>query len=98
MSSFRERHKCREIARISNLAPGREVWVGELLEQDPAHPIETHCLHVITPENDVVFGLYSGDAGCLAIIAQILHGTPINQRWLETMEAHSRHNTEKLRK
>lgn len=95
MSSFRERHKCKVIARLSPLAPGREVWIGELLERDPIHGVETHCLHIKTPENDVVFGVYSGDAGFLAVIAQILHGMPINPEWINTFEKYARSKGEK---
>jgi hypothetical protein len=90
--SFRARHKCKMIAELKPLAEGRKVWIGELLERDPVHSIETHCLHIITPENDVVFGVYSGDAGFLAVIAQILHGGPINPQWIDSFEAYSRHN------
>lgn len=83
-------HKCRIIARISPIGEGREVLVGELLEPIPGYPTETHCIHVTTPAKQIVFGVNAGDAACLAVICQIIHGRSVNGRWLDSMEAHYR--------
>jgi hypothetical protein len=80
-----DNHKCRMIAKSPSCAPGRELWVGKLLEPIPDHPNETHCIHITTPYKSVVFGVMSGDAAMLAVLAQILHfdGHPINARWVQ---------------
>lgn len=79
-------HKCRKIAQALPCGPGRELWVGELLEKIPGYESETHCLHVTTPAKNVVFGINMGDAMILAVFAQIVHGMRINPEWLDGME------------
>jgi hypothetical protein len=78
-------HKCKPIAIAIPVAEGRSIWVGELLEPVPDFP-ETHCIHVRTPFKDVVFGVNAADAAILAVLAQVIHGVPINPRWIDSME------------
>jgi hypothetical protein len=91
-----EDHLCRKIAQALPCGPGRELWVGELLAKIPGYETETHCLHVTTPAKSIVFGVNGGDAGILAVLAQIIHGMPINQTWLESMERSMRHKALKI--
>ena len=81
-----EGHKCKPLAVATNLAPGREIWLGELTESIEGYLNETHCLHITTPEKSVVFGINLGDALIFAVFAQILHEGPINQHWLNRLE------------
>lgn len=83
IDSFRSRHKCQRILTAWPMAEGRDVWLGKILEPDEVYPLETHCLHVKTPENDFVLGLNMGDAAIMAALAQVIHGIPINQRYLD---------------
>src|SRR5687767_9838333 len=53
--ALKPEHKCKCIARIHNMAPGRDWWLGELTEKVAEWPHETHCLHIKTPLKDVVF-------------------------------------------
>ena len=80
-------HKCHKIA-VANMGDGRECWLGELLEPIPGYPAEKYCLHIKTHFKDVVFGLdgNGGDAGVMAVLAQIMHGRPFNQNWLDGQE------------
>lgn len=84
-------HKCRKIAD-AGCQNGREIWLGELLEPIPDHPEEKFCLHIKTPYKSVVFGLdgHGGDAGAMAVMAQIIHGSPLNPHWLDSMEKYYR--------
>lgn len=79
-------HKCRCIAYPKYCDNGREIWLGELLEPIPGHPEEKFCLHIKTPYKQVVFGLNMGDVSALAVLCQIAHGMPFNQRWLDSTE------------
>jgi len=78
-------HKCKRIARLF-MGEEREWWLGELTEPINGFPQETHCLHIKTPLKEVVLGVNVGDMTQLAVLAQIVHGGPINQHWLENME------------
>jgi hypothetical protein len=77
-------HKCRAIAKAVPVGDGREIWVGELLNSIPGYP-ETHCIHVTTPVKKVVFGVNAADAAILSVLAQVIHGMPINPRWINSM-------------
>jgi len=79
-------HQCQKIAQIIPCGPGREVWMGRLLEPIPGYESETHCLHITTPAKSVAFGVTVGDMCLIAVLAQIAHERPINQRWLNSME------------
>lgn len=89
-------HKCRKIAEAT-MAEGREFWLGELLEPIPGYPSEKYCLHIKTHFKEVVFGLdgHSGDAGAMAVMAQIMNSQPFNPHWLEIMEKYYRKRAEK---
>lgn len=80
-------HSCIRIAQVVNCGEGREIWLGRLLEPVPDYPLETHCLHVTTPAKSVVFGVNLGDMSALAVLCQIVHEGPFNQRWLNSMES-----------
>lgn len=94
MSDPMDGHKCRKIAQALPCGPGRELWVGELVEPIPGYETETHCIHVTTPAKSVVFGVNGGDAGILAVMAQIIFGQQINPRWLDIMEKSMRRKAE----
>lgn len=79
-------HKCRCIARIHNMAPGRDWWLGELTEKHPDWPNETHCLHIKTPLKDVVLLCNMGDLQGLTVLCNIPFPV-VNERWKERMEA-----------
>lgn len=89
-------HKCRKIA-VGSCSEGRECWLGELLEPIPGHEEEKFCLHITTPYKSVVFGLdgHGGDAGVMAVMAQIMHGQPFNPHWLDAMEGYYRKRAER---
>jgi hypothetical protein len=84
-------HKCKKIAEALPCGPGREVWVGELLEPIPGYPSETHCVHVTTPAKSVVFGITTGDAGIVSALMEVVYGQPINPRWLTSMAGSMKH-------
>jgi hypothetical protein len=77
-------HKCRCIARIHNMAPGRDWWLGELTEPVPEWPHETHCLHITTPLKSVVFLCNRGDLSGLAVLCDIPFPI-VNETWRERM-------------
>lgn len=90
-------HKCRPVAKVTNMGPGREWWMGELLEPIPGHEEETHCLHITTPYKSVVWGVNLGDMMAYAVLAHIVHKElvkdfdgPINPNWLDAMERNYR--------
>ena len=78
-------HKCKKIASAPFMAEGRDWWLGELEEPILGYPLETHCLHMITPAKSVVFGVMHGDTQALAIFAAVLQGSPINEQWQSSM-------------
>jgi hypothetical protein len=43
-------------------------------------------MHIKTPYKEVVLGLNHGDFSQLAVLCQVMHGGPINQKWLDAME------------
>jgi hypothetical protein len=90
-------HKCKKIASMK-MGADRDWWLGKLLEPINGYPTETHCLHIRTPEKEVVLGVNQGDMEQLAVLCQIVCG-PINPTWLNTMEGHlkSRANNEHVR-
>ena len=88
-------HKCKPIARMS-MDEGRDWWLGELTEPIPGWPNETHCLHIKTPLKELVLGVNMGDMMQLAVLAQIVHGCPINPHWLDNMEKWLRGRAESL--
>ena len=87
-------HKCEIIAIVSLCERGREAKLGRLLRPIEGYPSETHCLHITTPAKQVVFGINLGDMAAMAVLAQIVHGQPFNQQWLDSMEEYYRHNAE----
>lgn len=84
-----DNHTCRRIAEVVT-GNDRQIWVGELLEPIVGHESETHCVHITTPAKQVVFAMNHTDAGWLAVLAQLLHGKPINPNWVNRMEARYR--------
>lgn len=87
-------HKCKKIAEATNLAPGRHMWLGELLEPIPGHAEETHCLHVGTQYKSVVWGINEGDIQAYAILAYIKGGHHFNSTWIERRARAFRKNAE----
>ncbi len=79
-------HQCRCIARIHNMAPGREWWLGELTERVSEWPHETHCLHIKTPLKDIVLLCNIGDLQGLTVLCDIPFPVK-NPTWKERMEA-----------
>lgn len=78
-------HECEKIAEAGPFENGRNLWVGRLAEKIAGYPSETHCIHITTPKKSVVFGVNAADASILGVVAQIIHGQPINHRWLDIM-------------
>ena len=91
-----QNHKCTKIADLSwTCSPERAFWIGQLDEPLPGNEQETHCIHITTPYKSVVFGVNHSDAGFMAVAAQVLQGTPVNQRWIDSMEKKARHEAER---
>lgn len=78
-------HKCKMIAKAPHCEDGREIWMGELLEDIEGHPEEIFCLHIKTPYKEIVLGLNMGDLASMAVFSFIGHGMPFNAHWLESM-------------
>jgi len=81
-----EDHKCRKIAE-ARMGPGREEWIGILLEPIPGHEVETHCWHIITPYKSVVFGIVPEDMFVASVFAEIINKKPLNPKWVTRMAA-----------
>ncbi len=83
MTRCTEAHVCKPIA-IFNVNPPREMWLGEIVSGSMPEECraETHCMHLLTPEKQVVMLLNLGDAMNFAVLAQIVHGGPVNPHWL----------------
>jgi len=56
------------------MGPGRNWWIGELLEPISGHPEEKWCMHITTPYKTVVFGMNLADFLVYATFAEIVHG------------------------
>ena len=76
-------HKCQCIARAPAMGEGRDFWVGKLLEQVKEHPIETHCLHMITPYKEVTFLCNEADFRQLQLLCEAT--VKMDRKWIETM-------------
>lgn len=82
---LRPPHQCRPVARIHNMAPGREWWLGFLTEPIADHPSETHCLHIKTPLKEVWLLCNIGDLQGLVVLCDIPFPV-VNEVWKERME------------
>lgn len=77
-------HKCKKVVE-AGMGPNREEWIGELLEPISGHEKETHCWHIKTPYRTIVFGIVPEDLYAVAALAEVIHGKPINPRWLTNL-------------
>jgi hypothetical protein len=82
---LRPLHKCKCVARIHNMMPGRDWWLGELTEKVPEWPHETHCLHIKTPLKEIVLLCNMGDLQGLAVLCDIPWPI-VNPTWKERMK------------
>lgn len=89
-------HRCEKLAAVRHIGPGREWWIGKLLEPLPGHPLETHCMHITTPYKSVVWGMTVGDFEAYAVLCQVVHEQPLNPNWLVRMAESYRKEAVKL--
>ena len=80
---LKPKHKCRKLASAL-MSPGRDWWIGELLEPIPEWPKETHCLHMKTPMKDIVFLCNRGDFENLLVMSNVIIGLK-NINWLNSV-------------
>lgn len=66
-------HKCEKVAEINTKLADRQIWLGKLTETYEKEPRETHCLHITTPEKQIVLGLCAADTWWLVPMGQIIH-------------------------
>lgn len=78
------KHKCKCIAKAPSMAKGRAFWIGKLTEPVKEHPIETHCLHMITKVKEVVFLCNESDFRQLQLICEVAVKT--DRKWIKTMK------------
>lgn len=86
LEGLKPAHKCECIARIHNMQPGRDWWLGKLTEPVPEWPHETHCLHIKTPLKDIVLLCNMGDLQGLTVLCDIPFPI-VNATWKERMRA-----------
>ena len=93
---LRPPHKCKPIAKINNMAEGRDWWLGELTEPfyAPDGAEETHCMHIKTPFKEIWLLCNMGDLQGLAVLVDVPFPI-LNQRWKDRMTTNYKHSANK---